>query len=122
MILYWQFVNEKSKLSIYIRKKILKVLKKKLKTTRICFVDAWKKMYHGEEYYVTVTAINTVDMTSNAFSGAVGVDLTPPKAGMVVDLSSVYRIDASSTDHTVSMNAKICATEEGLLFYCIAVR
>lgn len=78
-------------------------------------------MHHGEEYYVTVTAINTVDMTSNAFSGAVGVDLTPPKAGVVVDLSSVYRIDASSTDNTVSMNAKICATEEGQFFHCIAI-
>lgn len=70
-------------------------------------------MHHGEEYYVTVTAINMVGMPSNSFSNAVGVDLTPPKAGMVVDLSSVYTIDVSSTQNTVSRNAKICGTEEG---------
>lgn len=75
-------------------------------------------MHHGEEYFVTVTAINSVYMTSNAFSDAVGVDLTPPQAGMVVDLNSVYRIDASSTDNTVSMNAKICLTEEGMSYIC----
>lgn len=62
---------------------------------------------------MTVTAINMVGMSSDAFSNAVIVDQTPPKAGMVVDLSSVYRIDASSTEKTVSMNSKICVTDEG---------
>jgi hypothetical protein len=78
--------------------------------------DAWRKMSQGEEYFVTVTAVNSVYMTSNAFSNAVGVDLTPPQTGMVVDLTSVYRIDASSTDNTVAMNAKICLTEGGRCF------
>ena len=32
---------------------------------------------------------------------------------MVVDLTSVYRIDVTSSDNTVAMNAKICLTEEG---------
>lgn len=62
---------------------------------------------------MTVTAVNSVDMTENAFSDAIGVDLTPPQTGMVVDLSSVYIIDATSTDNTVAMNAKVCLTEEG---------
>ena len=70
-------------------------------------------MEHGAKYYVTVTAVNSVDMTENAFSEAIGVDLTPPQKGMVVDLTSVYRIDVSSSDNTVAMNAKICLTEEG---------
>jgi hypothetical protein len=80
--------------------------------------DVWKQMSQGEEYFVTVTAVNSVYMSSNAFSNAVGVDLTPPQTGTVVDLTSVYRIDASSTDNTVSMNAKICLTEEGRCFIC----
>lgn len=70
-------------------------------------------MQHGSKYYVTVTAVNMVDMNENAFSDAVGVDLTPPQTGMVVDLHSVYRIDATSTDNTVAMNAKICLTKDG---------
>ena len=40
------------------------------------------------------------------------MDLTPQK-GMVVDLTSVYRIDVISSDNTVAMNAEICLTEEG---------
>lgn len=70
-------------------------------------------MSHGAEYYVTITAINTVDMTVNAFSNKIGVDTTPPVTGMVVDLNSVYRIDAQSTDETVKMNSLICKTVEG---------
>lgn len=70
-------------------------------------------MSHGAEYYVTVTAVNTVDMTVNAFSNKIGVDTTPPKTGVVVDLNSVYRIDAKSTDETVRMNAVICKTVAG---------
>ena len=77
------------------------------------FVGVGEKMEHGAKYYVTVTAVNSVDMTENAFSEAIGVDLTPPQKGMVVDLTSVYRIDVTSSDNTVAMNAKICQTEEG---------
>lgn len=77
------------------------------------FVGIGQKMQHGSKYYVTVTAVNMVDMNENAFSDAVGVDLTPPQTGMVVDLHSVYRIDATSTDNTVAMNAKICLTKDG---------
>lgn len=70
-------------------------------------------MSHGAEYYVTVTAVNTVDMTVNAFSNKIGVDTTPPKTGVVVDLNSVYRIDTKSVDETVGMNAVICKTVAG---------
>ena len=54
-------------------------------------------------------------MIENALSDAIGMDLTPPQKGMVVDLTSVYiyRIDVTSSDNTVAMNAKICLTEEG---------
>ena len=85
--------------------------------THSCFIHfagVGEKMEHGAKYYVTVTAVNSVDMTENAFSEAIGVDLTPPQKGMVVDLTSVYRIDVSSSDNTVAMNAKICLTEEGM--------
>ncbi|XP_062596534.1 uncharacterized protein LOC134257978, partial [Saccostrea cucullata] len=71
-----------------------------------------KKMLHGVEYFVTVTAVNYVGMTTSVFSKAIVVDLTPPQSGMVVDLNSVYRIDASSTENTVAMNAKICHSEK----------
>lgn len=70
-------------------------------------------MSHGSEYFVTVTAVNTVDMVVNAFSNKIGVDTTPPKTGIVVDLNSVYRIDAKSTDETVRMNSLICKTVAG---------
>ena len=52
-------------------------------------------------------------MIENALSDAIGVDLTPPQERIVVDLTSVYRIDVTSSDNTVTMNAKICLTEEG---------
>ena len=54
-------------------------------------------------------------MIENALSDAIGVDLTPPQKGMVVDLTSMYicRIDVTSSDNTVTMNARICLTEEG---------
>ena len=53
-------------------------------------------------------------MIENALSDAIGVDLTPPQERIVVDLTSVYRIDVISSDNTVAMNAKICLTEEGM--------
>ena len=54
-------------------------------------------------------------MIENALSDAIGMDLTPPKKGMMVDLTSMYicRIDVTSSDNTVTMNARICLTEEG---------
>ena len=65
-------------------------------------------MEHGAKYYVTLTAVHSVDMTENAFSEAIGVDLTPAQKGMVVDLTSVYSIDVTDSDNTVAMNSKIC--------------
>ena len=41
-------------------------------------------------------------MIENALSDAIGMDLTPQK-GMVVDLTSVYRIDVISSDNTVAI-------------------
>ena len=77
------------------------------------FVGVEEKIEHGAKYYVTVTAVNSVNTTENAFSEAIGVDLNQPQKGMVVDLTSVYRIDVTSSDNTVAVNAEICPTEEG---------
>ena len=55
---------------------------------------------------------NSVDMTEHAFSEAIGDDITQPQEEMVLDLTSVYRIDVTSRYNTVAMNAKICLTEE----------
>ena len=42
-------------------------------------------------------------MIENALSDAIGVDLTPPQERIVVDLTSVYRINVTSSDNTVAI-------------------
>jgi hypothetical protein len=48
---------------------------------------------HGKSYYITVTAINTVDMETYAFSGPVAIDTTPPNYGKVVDLHTTFKCE-----------------------------
>jgi hypothetical protein len=49
------------------------------------FIDADSLMNHGKFYYVTVTAINSVELQSYAFSGPIAIDTTPPKAAKVIN-------------------------------------
>ena len=72
-----------------------------------------ERLIHGKSYFVTITAINTVDLETYAFSGPIAVDTTPPNYGKVINLHSTYRIDATSNSATVDMNANICNTDEG---------
>ncbi|CAG2236309.1 unnamed protein product [Mytilus edulis] len=67
---------------------------------------------HGSLCFATVTAVNSVDMETYAFSGPISIDTTPPKHGKVVDLHTVYRINVNDNSQTVAMNAKICSTDE----------
>ncbi|VDI67222.1 Hypothetical predicted protein [Mytilus galloprovincialis] len=67
---------------------------------------------HGKSYYATVTAVNSVDMETYAFSGPISIDTTPPKHGKVVDLHTIYRINVNDNSQTVAMNAKICSSDE----------
>ena len=60
-----------------------------------------------------VTAINSVGLSVSSFSESITVDDTPPVAGMVVELSSITRIDPYNAAATVSMNLMACQTEEG---------
>ncbi|XP_076086943.1 uncharacterized protein LOC143057517 [Mytilus galloprovincialis] len=66
---------------------------------------------HGRSCFATVTAMNSVDMETSAFSGSISIDATPPKHGKVVDLHTVYRINLNDTHQTAAMNAKICTTD-----------
>ena len=70
-------------------------------------------LQHGVSYYVTVTAVNIIGMETSGFSDVIGLDLTPPASGKVVDLHSVFRIDVTNSTATVVMNKKICTTDEG---------
>ena len=42
-------------------------------------------------------------MIENALFDAIRVDLTPSQEEIVVDLTSVYRIDVTSSDNTVAI-------------------
>ncbi|XP_071152144.1 uncharacterized protein, partial [Mytilus edulis] len=66
---------------------------------------------HGRSCFATVTAVNSVDMETSAFSGSISIDATPPNHGKVVDLHTVYRINLNDTHQTAAMNAKICTTD-----------
>ena len=77
------------------------------------FSDAESLMVHGQTYYVTVTAVNTVDLQSYAFSGPIAIDTTPPHAGRVIDLHTTYRMDVTNNTATILMNSKTCTTDEG---------
>ncbi|VDH98959.1 Hypothetical predicted protein [Mytilus galloprovincialis] len=70
------------------------------------------KLYHGDKYYVTVTAVNLVDMETYAFSAEIGIDSTPPTYGKVIDLHTTYRVDVTNTEMTLAMNAKKCDTDD----------
>lgn len=70
-------------------------------------------MKHGKPYYVTVTAINMVDLETYGFSGPIAIDTTPPKYGRVIDLHTTYRLDVTDNEVTVNLNAKVCDEEEG---------
>ncbi|XP_076085507.1 uncharacterized protein LOC143056307 [Mytilus galloprovincialis] len=70
------------------------------------------KLHHGDKYYVTVTAVNYVDMEAYAFSAEIGIDSTPPTYGKVIDLHTTYRVDVTDTEMTLAMNAKKCDTDE----------
>ncbi|KAK3104702.1 hypothetical protein FSP39_008103 [Pinctada imbricata] len=70
------------------------------------------QLQHGVSYFVTVTAVNKVGMEISAFSDVIGVDLTPPTFGRVIDLHSVYRLDNTNNTATVEMNKKVCDTDE----------
>ncbi|KAI0241220.1 hypothetical protein LSAT2_032838 [Lamellibrachia satsuma] len=45
---------------------------------------------HQETYYVTVTAVNKVGLTTTAFSRPLLVDNTPPQGGLVIELPDTY--------------------------------
>ncbi|XP_076085326.1 uncharacterized protein LOC143056125 [Mytilus galloprovincialis] len=70
------------------------------------------QLQHGDKYYVTVTAVNYVDMEAYAFSSEIGIDSTPPTYGKVIDLHTTYRVDVTDTEMTLAMNAKKCDTDE----------
>ncbi|XP_052081925.1 uncharacterized protein LOC127719726 isoform X2 [Mytilus californianus] len=70
------------------------------------------KLHHGDKYYVTVTAVNYVDMESYGFSSEIGIDSTPPTYGKVIDLHTTYRVDVTNTEMTLAMNAKKCDTDD----------
>jgi hypothetical protein len=84
------------------------------------FIDADSLMNHGKFYYVTVTAINSVELQSYAFSGPIAIDTTPPKAAKVINLHTTYRMDVTNNTATMLMNSKTCITDEGnlLMNYC----
>jgi hypothetical protein len=69
---------------------------------------------HNDMIYATITAENKVGLTVRAYSKVIVVDDTPPTAGVVVELSSVARIDPNNVDKTVQMNRKACTTMEGI--------
>ncbi|CAG2187681.1 unnamed protein product [Mytilus edulis] len=71
-----------------------------------------KHLKHGKSYYVTVTAINMVDLETYGFSGPIAIDTTPPKYGRVIDLHTTYRLDVTDNEVTVNLNAKVCDEEE----------
>jgi hypothetical protein len=52
-----------------------------------------------------------------AFSGPIGIDSTPPTYGKVIDLHTTYRVDVSNLTATYVMNAKICESDDGKIFY-----
>ena len=68
---------------------------------------------HGDVFYGMVTAYNSVGLSVSSYSEAITVDDTPPTAGMVVELTSIARIDPYNNDATVNMNLMACQTEEG---------
>ena len=68
---------------------------------------------HKDRIYATITAENRVGLTVSAYSEVIIVDDTPPSAGVVVELSSVARVDPNDVDKTVQMNRKACTTKEG---------
>ncbi|XP_071177976.1 uncharacterized protein [Mytilus edulis] len=70
------------------------------------------KLNHGDKYYVTVTAVNFVDMEAYAFSSEIGIDSTPPTYGKVIDLHTTHRVDVTNTERTLAMDAKKCDTDE----------
>ncbi|CAG2246701.1 unnamed protein product [Mytilus edulis] len=70
------------------------------------------QLHHGDKYYVTVTAVNFVDMESYGFSSEIGIDSTPPTYGKVIDLHTTYRVDVTDTEMTLAMNAKKCDTDD----------
>jgi hypothetical protein len=68
---------------------------------------------HTDILYATVTAENHVGLSVSAYSESITVDNTPPLPGIVVELSSVAKIDPNDVAKTVELNRKACSTEEG---------
>ncbi|VDI27589.1 Hypothetical predicted protein, partial [Mytilus galloprovincialis] len=74
--------------------------------------NAGSLMTHGQTYYLTVTAVNSVHLMSYAFSGPIAIDTTPPQNGKVIDLHTTYRMDVSNNTATVLMNSRTCSTDQ----------
>ncbi|XP_053400990.1 uncharacterized protein LOC123541000 [Mercenaria mercenaria] len=70
---------------------------------------------HNDKIYATVTAENRVGLSVRAYSKVIVVDNTPPSPGVVVELSSVARVNPNDVDKTVEMNRKACSSKEECL-------
>ncbi|CAG2250499.1 unnamed protein product [Mytilus edulis] len=88
---------------------MVQVLRQFIKAER---TDAGSLMTHGQTYYLTVTAVNSVHLMSYAFSGPIAIDTTPPQNGKVIDLHTTYRMDVSNNTATVLMNSRTCSTDQ----------
>ncbi|XP_041378093.1 uncharacterized protein LOC121390363 [Gigantopelta aegis] len=70
------------------------------------------KLVSSRQYYATVTVINILDMTVSASFGPMTVDTTPPVAGTIVELSSIYYIDTTNSIDPEVLNPIKCNTAE----------
>ncbi|KAI8518956.1 hypothetical protein Bbelb_022130, partial [Branchiostoma belcheri] len=63
------------------------------------------------QYYVTVTAYNSVGLKTDAYSGSIVVDASPPRTGVVVELSGLNSVSYS----TEGSSASNCTGDECIL-------
>lgn len=71
-------------------------------------------MSHGQSYYASVKAINSVGKTASVVSKPISVDTTPPKPGTVVELKSAYLVNVSDPIASEELNVIKCDTREGM--------
>ncbi|XP_048250418.1 uncharacterized protein LOC124151537 [Haliotis rufescens] len=72
-------------------------------------------MSHGQSYYASVKAINSVGKTASVVSKPISVDTTPPKPGTVVELKSAYLVNVSDPIASEKLNVIKCDTREECL-------
>ena len=80
-----------------------------------------KPMLNGQRYFITVQCTNGAGVVATLVSNGVTVDITPPKAGVVIDGKEMDSEYFNAAEEVTASWSKFLDTESGIESYAVAV-